>query len=384
MLRRFEVKNFKNFNDWFVFDLSDTKSYEFNPECVVNDIAVKSMVYGPNGCGKTNLGRAIFEIKTHLTDDKIDDIYVSNYLNAASDAELAEFQYTFQFGENILEYSYGKKAVSKLVYEIVTINGQMVVSLDRRKAPIASVNLEGAESLNTDLGDSNLSVVKYVQNNALLKENSTSAIYQSFTRFVKNMVYERTIDSHNTIGINSLSVSNLILEPIPELEKFSGLIPFENFLNEAGIECKLTTITIDGTETIAFDFGNKKIDFCSIASTGTLSLTELYLQLSILQMRIEVNDRVEGQPIPFIFVDEFDAFYHHAVSKLIVNRLRTMNCQVILTTHNTSIMTNDLFRPDCYFLMSETDIKPMYRFTEKELRKAHNIEKMYKAGAFDG
>ena len=61
-----------------------------------------------------------------------------------------------------------------------------------------------------------------------------------------------------------------------------------------------------------------------------------------------------------------------------------MNCQAILTTHNTSIMTNDLLRPDCYFFMSETDIKPMYRLTDTELRKAHNIEKMYKAGAFDG
>lgn len=384
MLRRFEVKNFKNFNDWFIFDLSDTKSYEFNPECVENGIATKGIIYGPNGCGKTNLGRAIFEIKTHLTDDKTDDIYSTNYLNAASGAELAEFKYTFQFGDNILEYSYGKKAVDKLVYETVTIDGVKILSLDRRESSIAMVDLAGAETLKTDLSDSNLSVVKYVKNNALLKESSTSSIFHSFTNFIGFMLYERTIDSHNTIGINSLTVSNLILEPIPDLEEFSGLKSFESFLNEAGVQCKLSTVEIDGSERIAFDFGNKKIDFCSIASTGTLSLTELYIQLSILRMRIEFSSKRERMPLPFIFVDEFDAFYHHAISKLIVKQLRDMNCQAILTTHNTSIMSNDLLRPDCYFIMGETDIKPMFRFTDKELRKAHNIEKMYKAGAFNG
>lgn len=75
MLKKFEVKNFKNFDDWFVFDLADTKSYAFNSDCVENGIAKKSLIYGPNGCGKTNLGHALFDIKTHLTEDKIDAFY---------------------------------------------------------------------------------------------------------------------------------------------------------------------------------------------------------------------------------------------------------------------------------------------------------------------
>ena len=68
---------------------------------------------------------------------------------------------------------------------------------------------------------------------------------------------------------------------------------------------------------------------------------------------------------------------------MIVRSLRDMPCQAVLTTHNTSIMSNDLLRPDCYFIMSDADIKPMHQFTEKELRKAHNIEKMYRAGVFN-
>ena len=46
-------------------------------------------------------------------------------------------------------------------------------------------------------------------------------------------------------------------------------------------------------------------------------------------------------------------------------------------------MSNDLLRPDCYFLMYKDSIKSLAKNTTKELREAHNIEKMYKAGSFD-
>ena len=58
------------------------------------------------------------------------------------------------------------------------------------------------------------------------------------------------------------------------------------------------------------------------------------------------------------------------------------NLQVILTTHNTDGMNNDLLRPDCYFILNENKISSLADATEKELRCAHNLQKMYKAGAF--
>ena len=375
MLRRFEVKNFKNFNDWFYFDLSDVKDYQFNPECVENNIVSKSLIYGPNGCGKTNLGRAIFDIKTHLTDHKTNENYLSNYLHAGSNSKLAEFKFIFQFGNDVLEYAYGKKSVDKLVYETVTINDKAVISLDRRKNNTAMVDLPGAENLNRDLGDSDISVVKYVKNNTVLTNNSLNITFELFFLFVNLMFLDRTIDSHNEI--NASKVSELILEKKGELSRF------ENFLSEADVNCKLTTLDVDGDKRIALDFNGEKVDFFSISSTGTLSLANLYISLLFLQSEIEICRGKLGI-LPFIFIDEFDAFYHHSVSKLIVKQLRGLKCQAILTTHNTSVMSNDLLRPDCYFFMSETNIKPMHRFTDKDLRKAHNIEKFYRTGACNG
>ena len=83
-------------------------------------------------------------------------------------------------------------------------------------------------------------------------------------------------------------------------------------------------------------------------------------------------------------MDEFDAYYHYELSSYIVKYiLKQKNAQILFTSHNTNLMNNDLFRPDCLFIMQNKGIKTMSDLTEKELRQAHNLQKMYKAGAFD-
>lgn len=377
MLQEFKVKNFKNFKNWFTLDLTDTKNYNFNTECIENDIVSTAMIYGPNGCGKSNLGHAIFDVKTHLSEVKIDETY-KNYLNGDSKEELAEFSFKFQFKENTLEYKYGKKSVNELVYEMLMINDIEVISFDRRKGNIATVNLKGAETLNKDLSNSNISVVKYVKSNTALEKDVYTDTFQQFVQFIEYMVLVKTVDSLKLISSSPSQISKIILNMNKE-----NLSEFENFLTEAGIDCKLCTIDVEGEERIAIKGKNRNIDFYKSASTGTLSLTELYIHLYILKLEIENSKLKKINILPFVYIDEFDAFYHHSISKAIVSELKNSKCQAVFTTHNTSIMSNDLLRPDCYFIMSSKSIKPIYKFTQKELRSAHNIEKMYRAGAFN-
>ena len=84
-------------------------------------------------------------------------------------------------------------------------------------------------------------------------------------------------------------------------------------------------------------------------------------------------------------MDEFDAFYHFELAEHIVEMLKKFeNTQIIFTTHNTDLLSNDLLRPDCYFWLHENQITSLSDLTEKELRRAHNLQKMFKAGAFHG
>lgn len=62
MLAKFSVKNFKNFEKKFTIDLSQTKQYAFSETCVKDGIVKTGLIYGPNSIGKSNLGKAIFDI----------------------------------------------------------------------------------------------------------------------------------------------------------------------------------------------------------------------------------------------------------------------------------------------------------------------------------
>ena len=54
------------------------------------------------------------------------------------------------------------------------------------------------------------------------------------------------------------------------------------------------------------------------------------------------------------------------------------NCQMIMTSHNTNLMTNRLMRPDCMFILSRNGmLTALCNATTRELREGHNLEKMY-------
>lgn len=374
MIYGFEVEGFKGFSEKLVFDLTQRKNYEFNQDCIFDGVVKKSLVYGKNGIGKSNLGLALFDIVAHLTEFNINDGMYNNYINAMNDSGIARFKYDFKFGDDIVTYIYGKRSVKELVYEELFINKKLVAKFDRVIDSNAYFSLSGTESLNTALAESKISIINYIKNNAVLNDSVEKDLFTKFIRFVDKMLYFRSLESNNYLG---LEMGRHLITP--DIVERGNVDDFERFLNEAGVICKLCVMKTQGNdglvEDIGFDFGNKKIPFYGIASTGTKSLALFYYWLQ----RFKDNECVS-----FIFVDEFDAFYHHSLSMLIVREMKKAGAQVVITTHNTNVMTNELLRPDCYFIMDEKGVTPIYEKTDKELREAHNIEKMYKAGTFNG
>lgn len=374
MLYQFEVSGFKSFNEKFSFHLDGAKEYSFNREAVRNDVIKTGIVYGVNGIGKSNLGLALFDIIFHITQGFDSNIaYISNYLNLESKNDYAEFSYLFKFDEHYLKYTYRKKSLKEILFEEIQIDGEVVASINKVKSGIMYCSLSGADTLKTDLSETNIkSIVSYINTNAALdnkdKKNKT---FHKFIEFVEKMLFFRSIEGNRYMGY----------EPEPraisiDIIENGNLEDFEAFLNKAGISCKLCSIDKeDGKPTIAFDFGEKKLAFWTGASTGTKSLALYYYWMQRL--------RVDEDSASLVFIDEFDSFYHHELSAAVVEQLKKIKSQVILTTHNVSVMSNDILRPDCYFVMSKTEVSPLYLKTSKELREAHNLGKMYKAGSFN-
>lgn len=52
MLKKFIVKNFRGFKEEIVFDLSKVNDYQFNKQCINNEIAKNILIYGKNGTRK--------------------------------------------------------------------------------------------------------------------------------------------------------------------------------------------------------------------------------------------------------------------------------------------------------------------------------------------
>ncbi|MEY8199157.1 MAG: ATP-binding protein [Colwellia sp.] len=368
MLSKFEVTNFKSFQNKFTFDFTQTNNYGFNTDCVKGGIVNKSLIYGHNGTGKSNLGFAILDLVSQLTDKQSNPKLYNHFLNASSDSKIAEFHYEFEFPCGSVTYSYGKKDKETLVYEKLTINSEVYAEIDRQVSNVATINASGAENLVRDIGESQISIISYIKKNTVLEKNKTNECFYKFLEFVNGMLFFRSLESNNYLGFEqgSKSITSDIVER-------GNVKDFESFLNEAGVKCTLTTIEDSENPGLAFVFNNKIIPFYDIASQGTKSLALFYFWLQRLK---------DDSKVTFLFIDEFDAFYHHNLSDIIIRKLREIYSQVVITTHNTSIMTNELLRPDCYFLLKPEGIQSLSSSTVKELREAHNIEKMYKAGAF--
>ena len=366
MLMKFEVENFKNFENRIILDLAHTNGYEFNSKLIKNDIVRGGVIFGKNASGKTNLGYAIFDIVTHLTDKEkaIKDVFP--YKNLNSDSEYVYFNYLFDFDGIKVEYSYSKLEPEILYKEKLIIDGNVVINYDYSLNK-GYCTLVGTENLNKVLDSNKLSFVKYISNNSVLEKNIINNVFNKFIKFVDNMLLFYSLDFNRYIGYRNGSES--IADAIVKKGKLND---FQIFLNKHDLQCRLTSREVDGQNRIYVKYKNGEADFYSVASTGTRALSLFFYWL------------INAEDASFIFMDEFDAYYHYELSSEIVDEIiNRTNIQILFTSHNTNLMNNDVFRPDCLFILQNRGIKAMSDLTEKELRKAHNLQKMYKAGAFD-
>jgi hypothetical protein len=368
MLKRFSVENFKGFRDKITFDIGSPSNYNFNSDIIENSCVAKGIVYGINSCGKSNLGLAIFDIVIHLTEkQKLLQGY-DFYLNMSGRKSFAEFEYVFVFDGHEVFYKYSKTDVNTLRDESLSIDGREVIYYDFVKREGFTL-LEGSDTLNVSIkNESPISRVKYVNSNSILTDNTENQVFKKFIDFVEHMLLFYSLDSRGYEGF--MNGSESIEEGIVNKGKVED---FQDFLKENGINYDLYACEVDGRKAIYCHFENRDADFFKIASTGTRSLALFYYWY------------IRMKEATFVFIDEFDAFYHFELSKGVERRLRKIaGVQIFTTTHNTDLMSNDLLRPDCYFILENNKIKAIPELTAKELRQAHNLQKMYKAGAFNG
>ena len=366
MLTKFAVTNYRGFANRIELDLSNPSNYEFNKNVIKDGIVKNGIIYGPNGSGKTNIGLAIFDIEYHLAPLKAKKRdYYDNFIYAGAINEPVTFEYTFKFGSQIVEYTYSKKEKGVFVREKLVVDGKFIFNRENNLLTLNSTDFPKDEFIIENLKNSanNLSVVNFLIMYYPLKENSYLVkLYE----FANKMLWFKCLEKVEFIGMatnESWDIEEFIIE--------NGLVDeFSLFLaNVSGQKFDFISPK-KGDKQLWYRVEKSAILFNTTVSTGTKTLTTLFFWMK------HMNDA------KFVFIDEFDAFYHFRLSYEVCKQLFAKNCQLFLSSHNTYLMTNDLLRPDCNFILNNNRIKPLNECTDKELRSGHNIEKIYRAGAF--
>lgn len=366
MLTKFAVKNYRGFKHRIEWDLSHPSNYAFNDHAIKNGIVKNGIIYGPNGAGKSNFGLAIFDIANHLSHKWKKPDYYLNYACARCHTEPVEFEYTFSLGGHTLFYSYSKVALElkgNIIREQLIIDDDEVLLKSPNRLTISDdFCLTAAAVQNLKDSANNISIVNYLLSSVPLPQGHPLIQLRDF---VENMLFFRSLDYREFIGLKEggSNVEEYIV-------KNNLANDFAAYLKEVSGQEYEFAPNAQGDNTLFCVMEGVRIPFQWVASTGTKNLELQYYWLK------------EMSNASFVFIDEFDAFYHHELSYKICKRLFEGSNQVFVTTHDTFLLSNDLLRPDCFFILRDNEIKAICDMTDKELRFGHNLEKLYRGGTF--
>ena len=379
MLKRFTVKNFKNFKDSISIDFENIAGYQFSTDCIVDGLIGKMLIYGRNATGKTNLGKAIADIRFTLFGGLVK---TGSFLNVDSQEESAAFSYVFQFGDKELTYRYARYSEREMREEELLIDGQTIFRCDFFNEEYNFDNLKyiGAETANTE---------RYLQNSLdeddmeetlgprlpFLRWLTSNVAFGNDSPVIRLSDYAEKMLFITVGSVTAFRYRRINDRFFEALENEGNLKGLEEFLNAMGGECKLVLMKLpDGRKELYFAHETKLLPFYESASSGTLALVDLYRII------------LRAGSASFLYLDEFDAFYHYEMAETVIQffKKKYPGCQMIITTHNTNLMTNRLLRPDCLFILSRTGtLTALCNATMRELREGHNLEKMYISGEFE-
>ena len=194
-----------------------------------------------------------------------------------------------------------------------------------------------------------------------------TSIIKLLYKYVLGMLWVRSFEDNQLIPTRQTM-------PVSKFFVTNDLVnEYSDFLRMFGIENEILVETqLDGKQSLYFRHSKNNLLAFEVASSGTLALTTLFFALHL------VKDKT------FLWLDEFDAFYHYELAENVVNYLtKKFDFQLIFTSHNTDLLSNRIMRPDCYFILSKNKLVALPEATDRELREGHNLEKMFQSGEFE-
>lgn len=409
MLIQFTVENFLSIRDKVYLSLEPSKDSE-HPENLITkgeyNAVTSAAIYGANASGKTSLFKAItialimlrnsnniqvtdrlpvipfkfdsesknkptsFEFTFIASDDKK---YIYGF-SATAEKIVEEYLYCYNSAKPTLifdlkegeepKYNRAYKGKLETAYQMNTPNKLFLATATTWNAECTKIPFEWlAEYIDTFTEVMDLSGVAF--------EKYRTDENRQYIDFTKNLLKQADINI-SSIEVDEKEVIGGPALPIQIMVQGKMIPPNEGKRYEVEITTGHTIVDEDGN---------------SIEYPLTLQEESLGTQLLFFYGPLLKDAFEKGKTL---VLDEIDKSMHPSLVKFIMNLFRDPDinkagAQLIVTTHETGILTLDMFRRDqIYFTEkdSKTGVTDLYSLDEFSVRKTENIEKGYLMGRY--
>lgn len=365
MLCQFGFKNFKSYKNETIFDFQAGELSEFKESLIKDDKATPllpvSVVYGPNGGGKTTLLQALSCLITmvvfpiHELKKNRMNLIVQQRVNCEpflydekSKNEPTEFNLYFRKNNN--EYRY-----------YVAIKNDIVVSESLFRRGIGAKKtavIFTREENNIDLGAS-------IGKSGINTDVNPKMLFLSFLAINYNIpvIVEVQEWFESCVIMNYANPITDLKIMINENESFKK--PFLNLLNEMGID--VCDYRYDSEkEDFLLTRKVNNVDYSLSLSKESAGTRKLFGSLPILMIALQTGR--------LAIIDELDAKLHPKLLRYIISlftdpKINKFGAQLLFTSHDMSTMSNEVFRRDEIWFAALDDEHSSELYSLYEIRK---------------
>lgn len=420
-LQEFSFGNFRSFKDINTLNLSAAKIKSKHKSIDISNVISKNnienvsflkskAIYGANASGKSNIIKAFVVffriIRNSVKDEKILNMVDPFRLSTETENEPSFFQIIFwdddvkyRYGfelteENIVsEWLYGKPGERELCYFIR--DGKEIIELDK-------TNFSEGDKIKTLLFDDD-----DTEGNEIFRHNSlflsTLATF-GFAKLSKRLI-DRITSVHVISGLGHQGMYSYAGESLNDKKKKKYILDFLK-LGDIGIE-DLNAIEIssddlpdDTANDVKENFDKEKKRKLLISSRKKFDKNSKFIAEESFSFSLHESEGTQKlfELSPFIYkalkekrvliIDEFDARFHPLLTRKILELFNSEDnegAQLIITTHDTNLLSSDLLRRDQIEFVEKDKLgsSHLYSLVQfKGIRNTASFEKDYIQGKY--
>lgn len=370
MLTKMYLTNFLSFLERTEFDFTSSKYTILSSTNVAeNGILKGALMIGPNASGKSN---ALRGLKFLINLIKGEGVSVSSYRCYFTKVPITSAEYDFIFS--------GKKVSYTISYDIKTKNLSERLLVDEKEVLAREGNIG-----KLNIGDVSISEENLDNDTLFLRTASFNT-----GRFPQEPILRELMDYlFNSYYIDGYNQSALLGKTVNKYAEDNGVEKLNDYLNEFKYDFFVEYGEASSGEglNIRLGSGQKSIFF----KRKTFPMPSAFFSESqgnqVFADMLPQIIRVIETP-GMLVIDEFGNSLHNKLAEKIVKFfMEKANCsQLYITSHDTNLVSNSVFRPDQINLITFENSKgsKVKRISVYKPREAQNLEKMYLGGMFEG